>query len=101
MRTEPDESNEVEPAYTPSVQNAQTGVNVPNPAEALGLNATRVSLRETIHEFGLHLGRSIMKWGSPASGEEIFAWRYLAQCKTVLDVACGNGSFIAKRPLGV
>ena len=56
--------------------------------------------RKKMREFSRNIARSITEWGSPTDREEVFSWRHLARCKTVLDVACGNGSFIAKRPAG-
>lgn len=54
-----------------------------------------------IRELSRRTARSITEWGSPTDREEVFSWQHLAPCESVLDVACGNGSFIAKRPAGV
>lgn len=54
-----------------------------------------------IRELSRRTARSVTEWGSPTDREEVFSWQHLAPCESVLDVACGNGSFIAKRPAGV
>ena len=44
------------------------------------------------------IGRKLNNWGSRTEPEERFAWRQLADCPRVLDVACGIGSFMSVRP---
>jgi SAM-dependent methyltransferase len=48
--------------------------------------------------FAVRLGRALLEWGTPNTGETRYAWKHLAPCRTILDVACGTGSFIAERP---
>lgn len=49
----------------------------------------------------VRMARSIVAWGAPNNSEENLSWRYLRECERVLDVACGTGKFIARRPRGV
>ena len=46
----------------------------------------------------VRVGRSLVRWGSSSTPEEKFAWKHLAECEFVLDVACGTGEFVSMRP---
>lgn len=46
----------------------------------------------------VRVGRILVRWGSSSTPEEKFAWKHLAECQFVLDVACGTGEFISMRP---
>ena len=46
----------------------------------------------------VRVGRTLARWGDPSTPEKKFAWKHLAHCQKVLDVACGTGEFISMRP---